>query len=312
MDEHQRQLGRHCRVCGNKGATMKACSDHEELLLEAFDIHTSRDSISVHPHNFCTACYQRGRRIIAAKCKGTPYTTNFSPAVWTPHTNTEGSSCQVCDRFRQQSRGGRPRKVQSTQGRPGPLSPHTICSAVKALGVKSFRSDTPLHPSRFQLPATISLPDVQCPICHNILDSPVQLTCGKMACGECIVMQGEKLLSTCPCCDGEHNNLPESFQTPPDVVQSVLGSLPVQCDQPVCTAYVALRDLLTHIEQGCRPSDTCTQPSATVSEILRLPPNTPPTDMEKRVASNIVQRMMGGDKIVQLPTARKVEMCALT
>ena len=73
----------------------------------------------------------------------------------------------------------------------------------------------------------------------------------------------------------------------------------------VTTAYVALRDLLAHIEQACRPSDTCTQPSATVSEILRLPPNTPPTDMEKNVASNIVQRMLGGDKIAQLPTARK-------
>jgi len=60
----------------------------------------------------------------------------------------------------------------------------------------------------------------------------------------------------CPCCDGEHNNLPESFQIPPDVVQSILGSLPVQCDQPDCTAYLALKDLLTHIEQGCRPSDT--------------------------------------------------------
>jgi len=40
MDEHQRQLGRHCQVCGSKGATMKACSDHEELLLEASDIPT--------------------------------------------------------------------------------------------------------------------------------------------------------------------------------------------------------------------------------------------------------------------------------
>ncbi len=119
------------------------------------------------------------------RCHQTPPSSHL---LFGHHTNTEGSSCLVCERFRQQSRGGRPRRVESTQGRLGPLSPHTLWSAVKALGVKSLLS---LYPSRFDIPATISLPDIQCSLC-DILDSPVQLLCGKMACGERIVKQGEK------------------------------------------------------------------------------------------------------------------------
>lgn len=303
-EEHQKQLGRHCRVCGRKAAKMKPCSDNRALLSEAFTIDVSNDDSSVHPCNLCPACYQRGRRILTAKHKGTPYTTTFSPVVWTPH---EGDSCLACDRFRQQSQGGRPKRVQSTQGRPGLLSPHTIWSTVQALGVKSLRSGSPLHPSRFEIPASVSLSDIQCPFCHNILDGPVQLLCGKLACGARIVMQGEKLLNSCPCCNGEHTNLPESLRTPPDVAQSVLGRLLVQCDQPNCAKYVALKDLPAHIKQGCSPSGTVSE-DTTVGQILSQPLNAQTTNMEKRVASNIVQRMMAEDKVVQLPTARKVNI----
>ena len=78
--------------------------------------------------------------------------------------------------------------------------------------MESFRSHSPLYPSRFILPATISLPDDQCPVCHNILDSPEQLLCGKMAWGECIIMQGKKLNNNCQCCVGEHSNFPRVFR----------------------------------------------------------------------------------------------------
>ena len=135
-------------MCGRKAAKMKPCSDNRALLSEAFTINISNDDSSVHPCNLCPACYQRGRRILTAKHKGTPYTTTFSPVVWTPH---EGDSCLACDRFRQQSQGGRPKRVQSTQGRPGLLSPHTIWSTVQALGVKSLRSGSP-RGSRSLLP----------------------------------------------------------------------------------------------------------------------------------------------------------------
>lgn len=60
MEEHQKQLGRHCRVCGRKAAKMKPCSDNRALLSEAFTIDISNDDSSVHPCNLCPACYQRG------------------------------------------------------------------------------------------------------------------------------------------------------------------------------------------------------------------------------------------------------------
>lgn len=143
MEEHRRQIERHCRVCGKRATTMKKdCKESKELLSEAFGIDILNDRESVHPPKFCNACNQRGKRIVKSKGNGTPYLCNFSPVTWTAHT--EGDSCSVCERFRA---GGRPRKVLSPQGRPGPLSPHTIQSVVKELAVRSLRSSSPLHPS---------------------------------------------------------------------------------------------------------------------------------------------------------------------
>jgi len=66
---------------------MKASSDHEELLLATFDIHASSNSSSVHPgtkllHSMLLVREENRR----CQCKGSTY--------------------QVCDCFRQQSRGG--------------------------------------------------------------------------------------------------------------------------------------------------------------------------------------------------------------
>ena len=148
-------------------------------------------------------------RMLKAKRTGTLYNSNNSLIHWTPHSSDSGS-CAVCDRFDQQGKGGLPRKEPTTHGRPAPLSPQALRTAVTALGVKSYHSGSPLHPSRCQIPATISTSDVQCPVCDNILETPIQLSCGKIVCGGCIVVQ----YHTCPGCKGEHANSLESLRAP--------------------------------------------------------------------------------------------------
>ena len=211
------------------------CSEYSQLLSEAFGVHVESDNSSIHPQHFCALCFQRGKRMSEAKRTGTPYNSNNLLIHWTPHSSDSGS-CAVCDRFDQQGKGGRPRKEPTTQGRPGPLSSHALRTAVKALGVRSYNSGSQLHPSRCQIPAAISPSDVQCPVCDNILETPIQLSCGKIVCGGCIVVQSH----TCPGCKGEHANTPESLRAPPEVMLKVIGNLPVRCERPNCGAYVAL------------------------------------------------------------------------
>ena len=156
------------------------CSEYSQLLSEAFGVHVEGDSSSIHPQHFCAPRFQRGKRMLEAQRTGTPYNSNNSLIHWTPHSS-DSDSCAVCDRFDQQGKGGWPRKEPTTQGRPGPLSPQALRTAVKALGVKSYHSGSPLHPSRCQIPAAISPSDIQRPICDNILETPIQLSCGKIS-----------------------------------------------------------------------------------------------------------------------------------
>ena len=278
-NDHHRQVQRHCRVCGSILRTKKACSIHHLLLFEAYGIDTSKYSTSVHLKNFCTACYQRGRRMIDTKSKGTPYSaTNFSPIAWLSYSD-DSSSCPVCDRFKVQSKGGRPKRATQTQGRPGSLSPQAVRTVVKALGVRSLHLGGPLHPSRFEIRAMISLSDIQCTVCNNILDGLVQLSGGKMACSLCIISCAETGLMPCPCCKGEHNNSITTFWAPPDVVIKVLGGLPVLCEKPGCCALVALKDLLAHVEVSCPLLEQGSDTTCTVGHILSKPFNIPATDL---------------------------------
>ena len=110
---------------------------------------------------------------------------------------------------------------------------------------------------------------------------------------------------TCSRCKGEHANSLRSLRAPPEVVLKVIGNLPVRYERPNCGAYVALQCLSTHIEQGCTPDAGHVQ-DPTLSQLLMTPNTTAATDLEKRVASYIIQRMIGEGKDIRLPTARKI------
>ena len=82
----------------------------------------------------------------------------------------------------------------------------------------------------------------------------------------------------------------------------------MRCEKPGCCALVALKDLSAHVEVSFPLLEQRSDTTCTVGHILSKPLNTPTTDLEKQVASSIVQRMLGEQAVVQLPTARKVHV----
>ena len=302
--EHRSQLESCCRVCGNtlQPSKSKSCGAYCDLLGEAYGLDCAADLEQVHPPHFCCSCYQRARRLSQAKKSGTPYTSSLSPFVWSPHSS---DSCCICDFFASTSCGGRKRKETKMRGRPAQGSKYTCHRAARELGVVSFGATGPLTPSRFCTPPALSLVEVQCPLCGNVLDGPVQLTCGKLVCSHCLCIWAEQRKSECPGCQQQHDVSPESLQAPPELVTTIIGGLRLRCHVG-CGQYVALKDLQAHAAGNCGHPP--------LQDILLQPPSTPTTALEQQLASNIVQRMLAEspeEKIVELPTGRQVKQSAI-
>ncbi len=195
-------LDNHCRVCGNrlpKGKYSRECYKYSDLLKKAYGT-VCDSSDEVCPKHFCAACYQRAKRICEASDKGAHYESSVQLVNWAPHTP---GNCSTCDRFSQQCQGGRPRKEQKRRGRPGAASTHTYWKTIKSLG-DVFRASLPLALSRFHTPSSVSIEDFQCPVCFNVVDGPVQVSCGALLCGSCLVTCVEEHREHCPCCGGDH------------------------------------------------------------------------------------------------------------
>ena len=156
--------------------------------------------------------------------------------------------------------------------------------------------------------ASISLKDLQCPVCRCVVDGLVETVCRKLVCAEC--MPNHTLTSiSCSFCNVTHEN---SFTPASDVVLKVLGTLLLQCDQPSCTAVVQLQNLKSHLESGCKWKAPSYSPSKlTVGQLLSRPLQSPPNAMEQKAATCILKRMMAsisqdhpaGSCVVKMPNS---------
>ncbi len=241
---------------------------------------------------------------LATRDKGAHYESSVQVVKWAPH---KPDNCSTCDLFSRQCQGGRPRKEQKTRGRPGAASTHTYWRTINSLGVHVFRATMPLALSRFHTSSAVSIEDFQCPVCCNVVDGPVQVSCGALVCGSCLVTCVEEHCEQCPCCRGDHSISPDSLRAPPEVVTKE-GSLAVECVRPGCHCVVRLDSLAKHLEENCNYTPPL-QRDATLGEVLSQAADTPATHLEKQVASKIVQRMLSespDDTAIQLPTGGQV------
>ena len=115
---HKDALEKLCRVCARQVVTRSVktkhlCTDYTDKLKAVFGVVVPSDKDDTHPQYFCNAC-----KLVLFKAfsTGKPYqhrTVVFRG--WCSHTD---DSCTVCQHFQTSQRGGRPKKVKNTPGRP--------------------------------------------------------------------------------------------------------------------------------------------------------------------------------------------------
>ena len=90
---------------------------HEETnktLLQNFGIDVDKDQPNIHPKVFCLCCRHTAT-------KATQYSECTASTLkvfqWIPHTELS-CSCEVCCFFKEQKKGGTPKKERKNRGRP--------------------------------------------------------------------------------------------------------------------------------------------------------------------------------------------------
>ena len=294
---HQKQLLKHCRVCGKvaKGYAHSVKKEHKNLLA-VVGINTSQDSKEVHPNVFCNSCYLTLRQMQAAELSGNVRQTALCPFQWVPHQ--EG--CTVCSHFASSERGGRPRKHRNPCGRPkdGKRALHHY---ILTISPPSYMVNSKLEISRFSQPASVSLTDFQCKLCQHIVDQPIETTYHHhLMCATCVRDCIDNDNWSCPCGDPSHKLSPESLQKPSEVVLKLQATLLVKCER--CNAKMELQHLRTHVLSECQNTQPPSPSKVTVRQLWEGASTSSPTPMEIQTVGILAQRVA--------PTTGSVVWCA--
>ena len=255
MDFHLEQLQCRCRICGRKrgaGRQHQLVSAVAETILALLDIDTSLDDPSRHPTRLCRACWKFLERSSAAEAHAAH--TVRSLEVVRDWPSCAGDSCQLCKRWHEERKGGRPRKLRSP-GRPRSVSsgsseqyaePASSAAQVQSVAGSSdltrtplpdwsarlvpFTFQLPLHPERFLMEFG-SDHHLLCAACRNVLNSPMAVPlpsgCEHTLCRECWE-QWLVVSPTCPICRKAVAR--SELQPAPRILWEQLCQLMVHCD----------------------------------------------------------------------------------
>ena len=137
-----------------------------------------------------------------------------------------------------------------------------------------------------------------CSICMEVLERPLELSCSKLACVECLIKQLQEGNLTCPYTN--HPLTTDFVRSPSSVTMGILGQLPVRCG--LCRHQVQTGNFKRHAESRCNLLGVADSPSKlTVGDILKT--KSAPTPAERRVAGQIIKRMLNtASGIVQVPS----------
>ena len=123
---------------------------------------------------------------------------------WVVHSDT---ACTSCDQYKHAHTltTGRKQKGKSPfWGRPRASK---AIAYIRAIAPSSHRPKNGTH--EYLLPSScasyFTLADLECNICTQILDGPVELPCGNTVCANCLCEKlDQKREMVCPCCPTEH------------------------------------------------------------------------------------------------------------
>lgn len=156
---------------------------------------------------------------------------------------------------------------------------------------------------------SLTLKEVICPVCCEVLNRPVELvTCGSLVCVQCLCLwlqhKGEL---ECPCCYGDHLREYTTIVKPATLVLRLLGSLCVICSK--CQRHVKLGEYKDHTESGCTSYCHEVSPDTSIDDILRQPLISPLTSVEQKLQTSLARRSLSGspeENVLHLKTGGKV------
>lgn len=295
-----------CRVCGRLLATksMKTtylCTDFLRQLQMVFGILARLDNPSVHPSRFCHAC-----KVVMQKYKGKYQHRTSVFEGWSSHTDSDG--CSTCQHFQGIQRGGRPKKVKRTSGRPPAISSKYCIDWVRE------KAPPPLLPPEedIQVCSThthIPLTHLTCPICEDVLRQPVELvTCGSVLCAECIckwLLHHDNL--ACPCCYVDHLRDFNTIRQATSLVVNSISSLCVVCGQ--CNNHMQLNSYGNHLKNCIPFTPAEVEPNTSIEDLLHQPLSAPLTPLEQKLQTSLARRSLTEGNTLQLKTGGKVLNC---
>ena len=211
-----------CRVCGERLSRYKVSYDchttDNQAKLKSIGVIVANDQKDIHPERFCHGCYSVCMRTITARREGRDYTARLTKFDW-------GAGESSCEKPRKV--GWKPKKA--TFGRP-PNSIVQLVSSIKDRAPPSLLLDLEVREKLSRHPSMNE--DLKCPVCHLVLDRPLQLTtCNIIICMACCVGHIYKQTDLCCPCGGGHTIDGNSIITAPVVIQRLLGSIEFPCQK---------------------------------------------------------------------------------
>ena len=289
-DLHEQELKNFCRVCARKlSKGYKHKCSNSGTLLERLGVQISKDESTIHPPFYCHNCHNTAKRLE----RDSGAESGIVVHSWSAHS----AGCEVCTMSSPLHLGRRKRKAAVKKGRPSTDSRKGVANAINRNAPETWKMTESLSLARFLPPSSnLQLSDIQCAICHNVVDRPVTTPCGKLLCGECISSRIRELDADemqCPSCSNMHSITPTTFVPASDLILKVLGELLLHCEQPSCSAVVTLKHLREHVESGCKTTSSEFSPSKlTVGQMLSCPLQSLPTCKEQKAAANVIQRLL--------------------
>ena len=138
--EHKMLLKEYCRVFGGKlGRQSYGTLEYATELQNIWCIAVEEESPDIFPQKFCHKC----------KCALNRGVSGRLAVLWFSHPRNR--HCSVCDHFKNQKKGGRPRKI-------GFRGQKTLSARFSAVEEKKVPEETSTAPNASSTPATSYLP----------------------------------------------------------------------------------------------------------------------------------------------------------
>ena len=113
---------------------------------------------------------------------------------------------------------------------PSTISTHSAITHLHSIAPPRFvfnLADLVIHsPS---CTSFVSTDDLVCHLCSSVVDHPIQLTCNRLVCMNCLCTSLRDRRFCCPCCNSDHLLDFNTMVQPSPVVMKVLGDLQVSC-----------------------------------------------------------------------------------